>query len=1201
MQRVNLAVSLAIVLLIPLATNAQTYLFGRADFPAGVGPTAIAVGDLNSDGKPDLIVANFDDNTISVLLGQPDGGFAPKVDYATGSQPGAVAVGDFNGDGNLDVMVANENCVSNPSPCIPNGPGSISILLGNGDGTLQLHVDYTVGNLPTSLAVADFNGDKILDIAVNTNLEGTGISVLLGKGDGTFGQPVDYATTGAASVVAADVNGDGIIDLVTSLAVFLGNGNGTFQLKTDLPSGGAVAVADLNHDGKPDIVSGTSVYKGLGDGTFLFEGSVSVNGGALPTSVVLTDLNGDGNLDLVLATSYAAVLFGNGNFIFNSERDYLQIGLPQPPVPGAVAIGDFNGDGQIDLAITDIDLQTVAVLLGFPDGTFSGRVHYNIGDVGVTSVAVADLNHDNKLDVVAGESASPSYSVSIFLGNGDGTLQAPTSFPGPTLNNGGLTIADLNQDGSPDLATVGTDCNIGPGCDVNYLGTLFGNGDGTFQPVQQYSVIQGTGFSTIASGDFNGDGFPDLVVNGVNSASVFINKGDGTFQPHVDYLLPTAVGALATTDLNLNGNTDIVAIAGSGVSVLLGNGDGTFQTHVDYPFPAQGGFPSLLISDLNGDGKPDVAVYTTLQNGSRAVAILLGNGDGTLQPYVTYPAGTFVGGASAFTSGDFNADGKLDLLAGSSILLGNGDGSFQAPRSVFLFDNGADSAAAGDLNGDGVPDLVGSDLLFSNQGGVSVLLSAPFKAVYPTFLNFGSWGVGITSTPLTVAVSNAAGVPFAINSIVSSPNYPETNNCPSTLAPAASCTIAVTFTPNSTGQDPGTLTLTDGTRSSPQTFALSGSGVNGPFLQVSPVSLDFGVVGVGSKSNPASVTLTNTGNAAVAFGGFAVTGANSSEFTLSGITCGSSIVVGASCGVKITFAPTAGGTQTASLMVMNNAPGNPQIIPLEGTGREFDVTLKPTSLTFSSQVINTPSTAQPVTLSNSGNAALSISSISASGDFGETNNCGASLSAGASCTISVKFTPTESGTRTGALTITDSAASSPQTVSLSGQGVVSGLNLRIAPGNSSSATVTAGQTANYLLSIGGAGVSGTATLSCTGAPTRATCTLPANVNVSASTASNFTVSVKTTGSSAKLAPFDLRMIWMWAMGLIGVIVVPVGARRATLRRTLPLVLLVWLCGCGGGGSGSSGSGGTPTGSYTLTVQATMGSTVQSMQLTLKVQ
>jgi hypothetical protein len=207
---------------------------------------------------------------------------------------------------------------------------------------------------------------------------------------------------------------------------------------------------------------------------------------------------------------------------------------------------------------------------------------------------------------------------------------------------------------------------------------------------------------------------------------------------------------------------------------------------------------------------------------------------------------------------------------------------------------------------------------------------------------------------------------------------------------------------------------------------------------ISPASLTFTGQTVGTSSTAQAVTLTNTGATALSFSGITITGTNSGDFTQTN-NCGTSLAANSTCTINVTFAPTAGGSRSATLTITDNAPGSPQAVSLAGTGLAPAVTLSPQSLSFANQLIGTSSTANPVTLSNTGNASLSLTSIAITGtnigDFSQTNTCGTSLAAGANCTISVTFTPTTQGTRGATLAITDNAPGGPQTVSLSGAGV----------------------------------------------------------------------------------------------------------------------------------------------------------------------
>jgi len=346
------------------------------------------------------------------------------VPYSVGSNPHSIAVGDFNGDGILDMVVANY------------GGDSVSVLLGNGDGTFQTQATYATGSSPYSVAnpysvaVGDFNGDGKLDIVV-ANSAGSSVLILRGNGDGTFQPRVSY-TTGLypSSVAVGDFNGDGKLDLIVgnaggdTVSVLLGNGDGTFQSQVTYATGidpFSVAVGDFNGDGKLDIVVvnsevGTvSVLLGNGDGTFRTQ--VIYATGTYPSSVAVSDFNGDGKLDLVVSNegsiyapgSTVSVLLGNGDGTFQPQVTY-GTGL----FPISVAAGNLNGDGKLDIVAANYGDNTVSVLIGNGDGTFQRQTTYAVGSNPFSS-AVGDFNGDGKLDIVTANESD--NAVSVLLGN----------------------------------------------------------------------------------------------------------------------------------------------------------------------------------------------------------------------------------------------------------------------------------------------------------------------------------------------------------------------------------------------------------------------------------------------------------------------------------------------------------------------------------------------------------------------------------------------------------------------------------------------------------------------------------------------------------------------------------------------------------------------------------------------------------------
>ncbi len=284
---------------------------------------------------------------------------------------------------------------------------------------------------------------------------------------------------------------------------------------------------------------------------------------------------------------------------------------------------------------------------------------------------------------------------------------------------------------------------------------------------------------------------------------------------------------------------------------------------------------------------------------------------------------------------------------------------------------------------------------------------------------------------MTVTLSNNGTAALTISSITASGNFAQTNTCGSSVAAEASCTILVTFTPTSVASLRGTLSIADNASGSPHTVALSGTGIASASLTANPSSVAFGSVNVNQTSSK-TVTLTNNEGSSITISSVSLSGTG---VTISGLTTPLTIAAGGNTTFTVMFSPTAAGSVSGAVYLTNNGPTTSFQIPVTGTGvASAAVTLSPSTVTFGSVNLNVTSAAQTVTLSNSGNAALTISGISVSGNFAQTNTCGTSLAAGASCAIAVTFTPTSTGALSGTLTVSDSATGSPQTAALSGTG-----------------------------------------------------------------------------------------------------------------------------------------------------------------------
>jgi len=692
--------------------NQTNYFTGSAP-----QPFSVAIGDFNNDNRPDIVVANSGTDNLAILINMNNGMFDTEINYpmGTGSSPHYVITCDINKDNQLDLVSVNSKM------------NSISVIEGYGNGSFADQKIYSTGNNshPYAVASGDLNNDNRVDLV--TANEGTdSISIFFGFNYTLFQKQRTYWSVdslAASDIAVSDFNNDHSLDIAATfywsnkIGILLGYGNGNFTDIITYSTGDSsgpwgIAAGDFNNDNQPDIVVTNSVtntigvFLGYGNGSFTTITTYSTGEYSAPQSIAINDFNNDSRLDVVVAnygTNSVGVLLGYGNGTFSTVMIYL---TGEDSSSSSVTVGDFNNDGYLDIAVANYGTNSVGVLLGYGDGTFGNQMTFSTGLFSRPIwVTVGDFNNDTILDIATAN--WNAANVGILIGYGNGTFASiRTSSTGAGSIPMYVAVSDFNYDNILDIAVVNDA--------TNNIVVLFGFGDGSFLLGTAYSTgIESQPFA-LAIGDFNNDTRLDIAVanNFANNIGVFLGSGSQPYASAITYSIGDGSQpySVAISDLNNDGYSDII-IANYGtdnVGILLGYGNKTFKTMKKSSTGLGSAPSSVAVANLNNDTHLDIIVSNSQTDN---IAILFGYGNGTFATATTYSTGTR---SQPYTVviGDFNNDNISDIAVANSgtnnilLLYGRGDGTFGNETSYSLgYDYLPYSIAVKDLNQDNRTDI----------------------------------------------------------------------------------------------------------------------------------------------------------------------------------------------------------------------------------------------------------------------------------------------------------------------------------------------------------------------------------------------------------------------------------------------------------------------------------------------------------------